>query len=448
LVINALADGVTCLLLWKLGRRLGSERAGIGAALVWAIAPYSVTFAIGGLETSIYVLLLVGTVSAHIAGSHILTAFLGALMLLTRPDALILLGPIGIDRLWQIFRYPDQRQNKRKLVYEALTFLLPTMVWVVLSSWYFGSPLPHSVTAKSLAYLLPEKSALVRLLQHYSTIFMGHLTFGIIWIWVGFVLYPFLYLIGARQAVKKSLHSWPFLAYPWLYLITFSVANPLIFRWYLTPPLPALILLVLMGADRLIIELAELISRRRSQPETHLPPESRGNGPLLRVILLFFVIILPLGLSLRDWQRLPDHGLTRPAPSMAWYLLELYYRQAADYLVDDFSIPPEEITLADGDVGVLGYFTGARILDTVGLNSPQSTDYYPLPEWQHANAYAVAPDLIIDEAPDYLVIMEVYGREGLLKDPRFQDQYTLIHKIDTDIYESDGMLIFARTADG
>jgi hypothetical protein len=50
--------------------------------------------------------------------------------------------------------------------------------------------------------------------------------------------------------------------------------------------------------------------------------------------------------------------------------------------------------------------------------------------------------LILDFKPDYVVILEVYGRAGLLKDPRFQKTYHLLEKLPTDIYDSDGMLIF------
>jgi hypothetical protein len=92
----------------------------------------------------------------------------------------------------------------------------------------------------------------------------------------------------------------------------------------------------------------------------------------------------------------------------------------------------------------LGYFTSARILDTLGLISPESIAYYPVPPEMHANTYAVAPDLIMDELPDFVVLLEVYGREGLFKDPRFLDAYQLRLKIPTDIYGSDGMLIFER----
>ena len=134
---------------------------------------------------------------------------------------------------------------------------------------------------------------------------------------------------------------------------------------------------------------------------------------------------------------------------MAWYKLELLYRQAAETLAPEIrrasdrpaSLPP---TLAAGDVGVLGFYSGAQILDTVGLNSPQSTSYYPVDPAFYVINYAIPPDLILDEQPDYIVILEVYGRGGLLKNSRFWQQYALRQKIPTDIYGSDGMLILER----
>ena len=66
LIVNALADAATCILLWQIGKRLGSERAGVITALR-AVAPFSVTFAIGGLETSLVVFLLTLSVWAYLA---------------------------------------------------------------------------------------------------------------------------------------------------------------------------------------------------------------------------------------------------------------------------------------------------------------------------------------------------------------------------------------------
>ena len=451
LVINAIFDGLTCLILIRLGSDFEAPWAGIGAAAVWAVAPYSVTFAIGGLETSLYVLLLMGAVWTHMRKYHIPAAFLGALSLLTRPDALILLGPLMLDRfveIWPSFKQstdfsPGQHERSRTprnppLIYELLVFVLPISLWVVFSSFYFGSPLPHSITAKNVAYHLPREAALVRLLQHYATPFLGHLTFGLNWIKIGIWLNPFLYLVGARRIIRINKHAWHFMLYPWLYLIVFSLANPLIFRWYLTPPLPIYFFGILVGAESLINSLLEGISR--------LPAitTKRIFRSFSTAILFALVILTPVSLSLKDWRIVPTHGLKRPAPDMAWYQLELFYRQAAEVINNELESTNASPLLAAGDVGVLGYETRLPILDTVGLNSPVTTSYYPLDSQYYAINYAIPPDLIIDLKPDIIVILEVYGRLSLLKDTRFRAQYSLRHKIPTDIYGSDGMLIFER----
>lgn len=430
---NALFDALTCFLLLRLGERLGAPRAGVGAALVWAILPFSVTFAIGGLETSLYVALLTGAAYAHLTGKHVPAALLAALSLLTRPDALILLALLALDRLLTaglLHRSAGRQASAPITGAEVAAALLLPLAWFGFAWLYFGHPIPNSIAAKSAAYLLPPEQALVRLTQHYATPFMDHLTFGIPGIMVGFGLYPFLFLVGARAAWQANRRAWPWLAFPWLYFAVFAAANPLIFRWYLTPPLPAYVLGILIGLDRVATALAVRLEGGRW----------RG---ALQVCL---VVVLPFFLSGRDWQVRPDHGLSRPAPEMAWYALELVYRQAAEALAGELTTSPVRPTLAAGDVGVLGYFTSARILDTVGLNSPEALPYYPLPAHMHANAYAVAPDLILDHLPDYVVLLEVYGRQGLFKDPRFGAAYELRLKIPTDIYASEGMLIFERKA--
>ncbi len=58
---------------------------------------------------------------------------------------------------------------------------------------------------------------------------------------------------------------------------------------------------------------------------------------------------------------------------------------------------------------------------------------------------ATSPELIIDVRPEYLVLLEVYGREGLFKDERFWDSYSLMQTIESDVYGSDGMLVFSQT---
>ncbi len=130
---------------------------------------------------------------------------------------------------------------------------------------------------------------------------------------------------------------------------------------------------------------------------------------------------------------------------MAWFELELLYGQAAD-AVRSHAAPGD--TLCAGDIGVLGYRTGLRVLDPVGLVTPEARRHYPADPDIYAINYAIPAGLVLALDPDYIVILEVYGRRGLVPDPRFQARYRLLEKIETDIYGSDGMLIFERRPDG
>lgn len=283
-----------------------------------------------------------------------------------------------------------------------------------------------------MAYRLESNASLIRLLQHFSTPFFEQNIFGVIWIGFGLILYPFLYLIGARKAFRIDPRYLAYIVFPWLYFLVFALPNPLIFRWYLTPPLPPYFLFILFGLEKVLTDLLSKIK--------YVYFTSKWQG----AILFFFCLLLPTTSTLSEWRLHPDHGPDRPAPQMAWIKLELLYRQAADRITSQ--IQPGQV-LAAGDVGVLGYYTKARILDTVGLNSPQSLQYYPLgPEYYVIN-YAIPTSLILEEKPDWIIILDVYGRLTLLSDKEFLKQYRLIDTIPTDIYGSQGMLIFKKNPD-
>lgn len=420
---NALADALTCILLWQIGKKLKAELAGVAAAFVWALAPYSVTFAIGGLETSLYVLLLTAAFYAFLSQRDTPSALFASLALVTRPDAAILVLPLILHRIYFWIR---KKENVRLI--SLLTFLLPAGLWYGFAWLNFGSPFPHSVTAKMVAYHLSANAAMIRLVQHYATPFTSHDTLGALGVAVGLILFPFLFLTGALKTFRTEHRALVYMLYPWFYLLAFALPNPLIFRWYLTPPLPAYYMFILIGIEQL------LRSMLRINPD-------RTGSFFQKGLLLAVVVLLPFTATLSEWQIRPDHGPKTPAPEMAWFKLELLYRQAAGIVKHDLE---ENDVLAAGDVGVLGYFTNAAILDTVGLNSPVSTQYYPLPPEQLVTNYAIPCELILDQQPDWLVFLEVYGRKTLLTSSRFQSEYTLIETLPTDIYGSRGMMIYRQ----
>ena len=425
---NAFADAATAWLVMVLARRVRVPVVGYAFALAWAVAPWSVTFAVGGMETSVYVFLLTATVVAYVARRRGWAFFAGGLAFLTRPDALLLLLPLLADDGWWAWRrWKAHGGSLRAALVAWARPLFPAALlvgsWLAFAWLYYGALLPHSLVAKQLVYRQGPYDALVRLLQHYATPFLLHTWLSPRFIAVGLVVWPGLFAVGAREMVRREARLWPWLAFPWLYFAAFAIANPLIFRWYLTPPLPPYFFGILAG----LWQVGKALRR-----------------PALRRAFLVGAFLLPVVVPLSTWQVHPDHGRTTPAPGMAWYRIELLYHRAACFLRPRLQPDPLALTVAAGDVGVLGYDTGARILDLAGLNSPETLTYFPLPASDYVINYAVPAALIRDRRPDYIVILEVYGRKTLLGQPWFQREYTLLADFPTDIYGSRGLLIFGR----
>jgi hypothetical protein len=432
LIVNSLADAGTAVLLCWLGRRLAASWVvAVAAGLAWAVSPMSVTFAIGGMETSVAILFLVGSFAAYVAGRSRLAAAAMALAVLTRPDALIAAGLLLADMVLRPLLTgngnPLAARLRRLPWAEVAIFTVMLIPWTVFASFYFGSPLPQSVQAKVQAYYVEQFSALIRLIQHFSTPFFEGEIFGPFWPAIGLPLYLMLYLFGTLRGTRCAGRSLPMMVYPLAYVVLFSAENPLIFRWYLAPPLPFYFLGILIGLQVIIAGLARILDRN-------------GRTPIGAWITALVAVLL-LASSLNAYTRHPDHGPDRPAPEMAWFKLELLYRQAADIVRP--RLQPRDLVAA-GDIGAVGWFTGAPILDTLGLISPQAVGYYPLDPSLLVITYAISPDLIHDQKPKYLITLEVYVRNTLLPAAWFGAEYRQIAKLDTDIYGSDGLLIFER----
>jgi 4-amino-4-deoxy-L-arabinose transferase-like glycosyltransferase len=441
LSVSALADGITVMLLYLLARRFTRhDIAAIIPAALYAIAPMSVTFAVGGMETSLNILWMLAATTTYVLStgqssrrSAILVGLFAGLGFLTRVDSAIWIGLLFVHQLVERVWQGQQQQTPwlQRIPWTTwITFGVVTLPWMLFSLLYFGAAIPNTISAKTVAYLIEPGSALVRLIQAYSTLFFEDQLFTTSIIALTSLLYLVLSILAITRSARLLPRLVPFLVYPWVYITIFSIANPLIFRWYMAPFVPALILGLFIGVWCIITgRKGRVLELKRV----------RWGIPVLAIFTLFWGAS-----SLNAWTWNPDHGNNRPAPTMAWHKIELLYQEVGTALRDVEGVQPTTI-VASGDIGAIGYFSRAIILDTVGLVTPAVRNYYPVspdlvPEGQN---YAIPPALILDAMPEYLVAMESMVRLGLQQDPTFNSNYELIREIPTDFYGT-GMVIYRR----
>jgi hypothetical protein len=260
LVVSAAADCLTCLLLLHLGRITSFEKAGLAAAFIWAIHPYAVTFAIGGMETSLFVFLLMASGTAHAEKRRIPAALCASLAFITRPDAAILIGFLVLDRLG--YSPPQRRMaclhGMAGIAFAGRWLVRLCLVVLRLSSTAFHHGQNGRLPAGRKRRLHPPGATLCATV-HGQPADRSHRDRA------GTGVLPGVFHAGCPAIPQKAARRLALVLYPWVYLVVFSLPNPLIFRWYLTPPLPMLMLVILIGIERIINGLAFLQKSPASQ---------------------------------------------------------------------------------------------------------------------------------------------------------------------------------------
>ena len=339
---------VLCVMAWAGGGLLlldAARRAGLApAARLFLGAAYLVeaktlTFCTSGMETAFVVLFLALGLRSLVMGVGRDPSAMGlawAGLQWTRPDGFVLAGALGVGAL--LFSGP-RGPTLRGLLRAAFLAALLYGPWLVIATACFGSPIPHTIKAKAL----PLGAALLEL----------HVRLP----WVAYNAYtpPYLGFSNAPAAEGLGLASrllvlaatcvalWPrapgltraaglVTAITTLYLAFVSV-----YPWYL-PPVAVAGLVALAG----VVEAGDRGPRRAW---------TRGVAALVVALLA-----VQLGLTARllaAQRRLVEDSVR--APVGGWLR-----RQVA---------PGERVMLEP--LGWIGYFAGARMVDVVGLVSPE-----------------------------------------------------------------------------
>jgi hypothetical protein len=216
----------------------------VGAA--WALNPLSVAYATGGMETSLFVLIVLSVLTLVSAGRFTLAGAAAGAATFVRPEAVLLAATVS-GLAW--------RRGWRLASLPLAASAVPTAAWVFLLLAWYGSPLPQTVLAKQVAYTpgAPWMS-LVVIALHAG---LPGWSFPALPMLVAFPLalmcaatLGFAACVALPRLRTRQVPWAPFLVFLGLYTAFHVVAGfrgARIFPWYLVPLIPLYLLAASAG---------------------------------------------------------------------------------------------------------------------------------------------------------------------------------------------------------
>ena len=300
---------------------VGGSAAAIVSAATIAAWPAYVVYAVSGMETSLYVLTIVTAVTTLSRGQTTAAAVATSLAALCRPDGamLVLLG----------FAWTVVRQSRAAALRFAAVVALILAPWIVYAVWRFGSVVPASVVAKAAAgepWVLSFRNLYGYFLQGpYAPVTV-------------------LAVIGSLTIAKAPAFWQLFTLWTWGYLAAMTARNAFThFPWYFVPLLPVYTGLAARPLESFAVRSESIADALRK------PAARTAFAAVLGIALLSRMT--PLGVYLDTTAA----GRER-----------LYATVASELARVD-----PACTVAATEIGTIGYHYPGRVLDLVGLVSPE-----------------------------------------------------------------------------
>jgi|CXWL01.1.fsa_nt_gi hypothetical protein len=333
-ILGCLALGVQAACAFRLLRPLSRWAAwGAGAVLVLGAG--------GGvewvsLETQLALAAVLATMVAAVDRRFALAAALAAVAGLLRPDNLIVAGLLAL--------YVHERGGWRAIWRPAATFLTLTLPWPLFATWYYGSPLPQSLSTKFqraggleyLSHLLISPP--MRLAEQLGTAELrppgvapdGALLLAVV-VWV-------MALGGALRLARSGEGRWIVPGFLVVHMAAYAYLRPFVAHWWHIQPEVTLL------ACLVCVELGV-----RSEDAARVP---RLAGRLAIGCLWLLTALGTLGQAF-------SHGTDY------WHGgRDEAYRQAAAWVAP--RLPPGK-TVAAVEVGTLAYLGDFTMVDLGGL---------------------------------------------------------------------------------
>jgi hypothetical protein len=300
---------------------LGNAAYGLAALLIITNQPISMASE-SGMETPLFVLFNMLTLYYVMRRQYVGGAITGSLATLTRPDGIFALIVLGIGVLI----------NERRLpIREVLISVLIGLPWVIVAYLTYGNFIPHSVIAKEAISLIWPMT----LGKKLSILLYDPLRAFVI-----LTLPPLAWAAWKLTRPAYRRQGWLILAFTGLHIAYMLLPDNLGFNWYFAPLYTLLDLLTGLGVAFM------LVGERRSWLRVNLA-RLCGVGLVLAVAYTSVGNYLLVNTQDNIWRGVFP---------------------AIEYLKKNAG---PGITVQSDSIGLLGYYTDYRVLDTMGLASPE-----------------------------------------------------------------------------
>lgn len=332
-VLSSIADLASIAVIVTAG---GSTLMGAAAGVTIAARPAYVAYALSGMETSLYVLLVISFAAALSRRAVAVGAVIATLGALCRPDG-ALLAVVGCGWL------AATRSRREALRFGALVTLLCTP-WLLYAFFTFGSIVPASVAAKAAA-----EDPWFLSLQNLSAYFLRGVDAPL----------TVLAAAGAALTVVAGHAFWRlWTLWALAYVSAMTAANGFThFPWYFVPILPVLTASgarAVEDAWRASSRIRGLLLRPFGPARLHATPwRPPANVALVAAVGVVLLSRMPVLRAELDEQTAGREAL---------------YAAVAIRLAG----VDARCTVAATEIGAIGYHYPGRILDLVGLVSPEA----------------------------------------------------------------------------
>jgi arabinofuranosyltransferase len=365
IAVSLLCSGAVAIILYRFANSLRFTFFAALPSLCYTFWPRSIVADSCGMETALFTLLVTAALYFQHRRLTIYALGMATLATVTRPEGLGLLG--------LLFFYNLYRDRSQWIAY----LLTPSMIlipWILIATYYFGSPIPNSIFAKLALYSrfggmsIWDKLILV----------MGWNTA------MGFVLLP-VAVVGAWWLWKKQ--NFGALELVWLAgMFGFLVVGPSkLFFWYVAPVYPILLLFAASAVVFVFERLGWL--QRRIRIGAYVVSSAA-------VLILTLACYRPYT-SYRNLQKIQDE----------------VHKQVGLYLQREAR--PDDLVAAE-DIGYMGYYSRLRIIDRDGLVSPEVEPY---------NRSGQYGQVIRDFKPDWVVLCKDSPMSQFAADSSFAQAY-------------------------